>query len=234
MRTIHLSTFREQFAALVRTPPDLAGFTDPAAVLDVLHDWHGDGDAKDRILAALVRETKNTGAGRDVAVTLLWLALWPGLDAVYRRLLRHFRTAPADLVSDIAGHFTMVVHRADLTRIRRVAATLVANLERDIRKALSRRWAETARHQPLPADDMPLHDHVGSWRGLPLRSDIETMPMMVRDVLAGTSDADIVAAVVVIGETQREVADRLGLGHDAVRKRYQRSLRRLRDALEFF
>lgn len=236
MRTIHLRTFREQFAALGRAQPDLAGFTDPAAVLNVLHNWHGDADAKDRILAALVREAQGTRSGRHVAVTLLWLALWPGLEAMYWRLLRHFRCARAELVSDIAGHFTMVVHRAELTRIRRVAATLIANLERDVRKGLRRRWAEAGRYEDLPTDDLPHHDHVGTWRGLPLRPDTETTPMLVRDVLARTvgSDADIVVAVVVVGETQREVADRLGLGHEAVRKRYQRALRHLRDALEFF
>ena len=45
-------------------------------------------------------------------------------------------------------------------------------------------------------------------------------------------DAGIVIAVVVMGEGQSEIAVRLGLSHDAVRKRYQRALHRLRDALK--
>lgn len=236
MRTIELHTSRKQFEALRRTRPDLAFFADPCAVLDFLHRRDTDRDAKDRILAALVRETQGDGVAREVAVTLMWLALWPGLDAVYRRLLRHFRGAPADLVSEIASHFTTAVHRANLTRIRRVAATLIANVERDIRDGLRRRWAEAARRQDLPADNIPLHDDVGSWRRLPLVAATDVGPATIRDAIARTDGADavIVCAVVVLGETQREVAERLGLSHDAVRKRYQRSLRRLRAAIENF
>ncbi|MBF0326413.1 MAG: sigma-70 family RNA polymerase sigma factor [Alphaproteobacteria bacterium] len=38
--------------------------------------------------------------------------------------------------------------------------------------------------------------------------------------------------VVVAGESQREIADRMGISYEAVRKRYQRALRHLRDALK--
>lgn len=40
-------------------------------------------------------------------------------------------------------------------------------------------------------------------------------------------DADLVVAVVIVGESQREAAGRLGISHDAARKRYQRSMVRL-------
>ena len=69
----------------------------------------------------------------DVAESMLWLALWPGLDAMYGRLWRHFKQAPAELVSEIASRFTREINRIDLGRVNRIAATLIANIERDMR-----------------------------------------------------------------------------------------------------
>lgn len=235
MRTINLHTSRRQFESLRRTWPDLAPFADPSAVLDVLHRRDAAPDDKDRLLAVLVVAAR-TGNDRDIATTMVWLALWPGLDALYRRLWRHFRSDPAELVSEVAGRFTMELHRADFHRIRRVAATLLANVERDIRDGLRRRWAEAAIR-----DDLPEPDHFGAedrqpspffdiLPGIDADREAEEIGRILTGLVGG--DAGIVVAVVVMGEGQREVADRMGLSHDAVRKRHQRALRRLRDMLE--
>ncbi|MFN7702522.1 MAG: hypothetical protein ACK5U8_31860, partial [Deltaproteobacteria bacterium] len=44
-------------------------------------------------------------------------------------------------------------------------------------------------------------------------------------------DAELLLAVLVLDETQREAGERLGLTHDAARKRFQRALGRLREHL---
>jgi RNA polymerase sigma-70 factor (ECF subfamily) len=44
-------------------------------------------------------------------------------------------------------------------------------------------------------------------------------------------DAGLILAVAVDGRTQQEAGERLGLGREAARKRYQRGLGRLRDVL---
>lgn len=235
MRTINLHTSRRQFESLRRTWPDLAPFADPCAVLDVLHRRDAAPDDKDRLLAVLVVAAR-AGKDRDIATTIVWLALWPGLDALYRRLWRHFRGEPAELVSEVAGRFTMELHRADFRRIRRVAATLLANVERDIRDDLRRRWAEAARRREMPEpDDLGVEDRPPSpffdiAPGIDADREAEEIGRILTGLVGG--DAGIVVAVVVMGEGQREVADRMGLSHDAVRKRYQRALRRLRDMLE--
>ena len=236
MRTIDLHTSRKQFEALRGTRPDLALFADPCAVLDFLHRRDTDRDAKDRILAALVRETQGDGVAREVAVTLMWLALWPGLDALYRRLWRHFTGAHDELVSEIAARFTAEMHRADLTRIHRVAATLIANVERDIRDGLRRKWAEASLRREMPdQDDLVFGARLApSALGLPPGIDADVETDMIRAALTGLvgDDGEIVVAVVIMGECQRDIASRIGLSHDAVRKRYQRSLRRLRQTIE--
>lgn len=234
-RLIALHSSRRQYLDLQRSHPGLARFADPGAVLDFLHRRDADPDDKNRILAILVSASQR-GDGKDAATTMVWLALWPGLDALYRRLWRHFRRDPAELVSEVAGRFAMEVHRADLGRIHRVAATLLANVERDIRDGLRRGWAEAAlrREMPEPDDLGPDARPPSAFFDIPPGIDADAEADVIGRVLTSLvgGDAGIVIAVVVMGEGQSEIADRLGLSHDAVRKRYQRALHRLRDALK--
>ena len=233
-RTLTLHSSNTQFELLRRQHPVLDRFTDTIAVLDHLHSRNGDPGDKDLILATLVAAAQTRRGDRNVAATMVWLGLWPGLDNLYRRLWRFFRTDPNELASEIAARFTMGMLRADLSRINRVAATLITNVDRDIRDGLRRRWAEAATHEELPdPDEFASHASTSSCFGLPAGTDPEVVAGFVHRALTDLigSDADIVVAVVMMGEGQRDVADRLGLGYDAVRKRYQRALARLRDVL---
>lgn len=81
----------------------------------------------------------------------------PGLDALYRRLLRHFRAEPEELVAEIAARLTRGVDRLDLSRVSRVAATLLRNIERDIRRDLAAR-----RYEASLQADMPNEEAIGS------------------------------------------------------------------------
>ena len=136
-------TFQRRFQTLTRSAPALAPFADPGALLALLHGRVAEPGEKNRVLAALVAEAQAVGSSGETAQTMLWLALWPGLDAVHRRLSRDYRSAPEELVSEIAGQFTTGIARLDRSRVRRIAATLIRNVERDIR----------ARPGPIPADE---------------------------------------------------------------------------------
>jgi RNA polymerase sigma-70 factor (ECF subfamily) len=237
MRSLQLIESRRRFETLQRSHSELRRFHDQAAVLDYFHARSGDLDDKDRLLAVLVAEVQ--AGGRGIAMTMLWLALWPALDGIYRRLLRHFRERPDELVSAISERFTLAVLRADLTGIRRLAATLVRNVERDIRQDLRRVWAERSLRADLPDPDalgdvLASESHGPSRFGLPPGAGVDAETAMLRELLARMvgADADLVVAVVVLGEGQDEAAGRLGIGHEAARKRFQRALRRIREGLE--
>jgi RNA polymerase sigma-70 factor (ECF subfamily) len=244
IRSIDTLKARRQFEVAKQGRPELQRFAEASSLLDYLHCKADDLDAKDRILAALVRSVHAGGAGAEVSKAILWLALWPGLDALYRRLWRHFRNAHEDLVSEIAVHFFLVVRRADLTRIRRVAATLLRNVERDVRSTLRRSREERARLVELPdcGDQHEGRHCVDPWiaRGLrpsafgvPPGADVDQETRLLRDRLCqeiGTH-ADLVVAVVIVGERPGEIADRLGISPEAARKRCQRALDSLRQCL---
>src|SRR4051812_30692456 len=98
LRSIEFHSARNQFSIVRQVRPALGRFSDQFALLDFLHSRVGDPGEKNAILEALVNEAQGCGAGAQHALTLLWLGLWPGLDALYRRLYRHFRQTPDELV----------------------------------------------------------------------------------------------------------------------------------------
>jgi RNA polymerase sigma-70 factor (ECF subfamily) len=179
-------------------------------------------------LRAIVAAMQADDRTSQSLTTLLLLALWPGMDAVRGRLLRFFCTRDHELDAELTGRTTIAVRDLDLTRVQRIAATLLRNLERDMRRDLQRR----AREVPQSC----LSDDGGA--------DLETMftpPRLsgehcCKEYAARLSrllgeDARLVLLVVVAGYSQREAAALLGISHDAARKRYQRALERLRAEL---
>ena len=242
LRSLEPLPIKSQFDALRQARPELRTFVDPYALLDRLHTRFSEPEEKDRILAALVALSQGADSSSDLAVILLWLALWPGLDALYRRLLRYFAAAPDDLVSEISERFTAGIDRLNRARVSRIAATLLMNIERDIRSDLRKRWAEAGRRDEMPDDGGGIASATGtstisrpdSVFGLPAGVAADSAAAMIHETLRRMigNDADLVVAVAIVGEGQREAAGRLGLRYDAARKRYQRTLGRLRDAME--
>ena len=64
--------------------------------------------------------------------------------------------------------------------------------------------------------------------------DPEDQLAAIRDFVAEVvgHDADLVIGAAIYGVSQRELAERLGLTHEAARKRFQRALARLRRHVE--
>lgn len=226
------------FTKLRQLPGQLERFADARALLAFVADRDNDLDQVDAIYAALVRCAHAKDEHAAVASTLVFLGLWPGLDAIYRRRLRRAREDPAAIASDISAALTDAIHAADLRRLRRVAATLVRNVERRISDASVRERERQARRTEL-ADDAPAVDadraardisDLGVPAGLSTDAEVDALGRVLAELIG--ADASIVIAVSIRGESQREIAARLGLSHDAARKRFQRALRRLREVLQ--
>lgn len=155
---------------------------------------------------------------------LLLLALWPGMDAVRVRLIPFFRNRTKELDADLMGRMTIAFRDLDLTRVRRIAATLLRNLERDMRRDLQRRAREVPQDhfaETLAADAQMMFSQPFS----SFDECVKEYATKLTQLLGG--DARLVLLVVVAGHSQREAAALLGISHDAARKRYQRALERL-------
>jgi len=254
VRSVGTLGAKTQFNEMKTRRRSLGRFPGALQLISFLNEDGGDLDEKDLIYAGLVESVQAGGDDVELATALLWLGLWPGLDAIYRRRQRDFIKAPEALVSEIGSLFTAVIHRSDLDQINRVAATLVRNVERDVREGLKRAWAAEARRAALPPEDEDdAHEDGGSTGylrrvrrsfllrtrgvselGQPPRIDVDADVGALRKLLITIvgDDADLVIGAAVYGESQREVGERLGLTHEAARKRFQRAMKRLREWIE--
>ncbi len=218
--------FQRNFEALRRNSEPLAHFADPAALLDTLHVSGRGPVEKNRLLVALVGAAKSGDATSDCALTLMLLALWPGLDAVRRRSIWRRIGTGDEVASEILARASEAIRGLDLQRVNWIAATILRNIERDLIRTRQRE----DRHQNQLTDADP--DEISSDGEAPANAS----PALLHDDLVriiGT-DADLVIRVAVDGFSQAEVATELGLSEAATRKRYQRATRRLRDVLQEF
>jgi hypothetical protein len=217
------SELHAPFQAAAKRDAELARFSDIDALRQFLVAREGDLAERDAVLGALAMLVR-VDVAREIATALLWLALWPGLDAIYRRRLRCLRRTPDELASAIAVAFTVLVLDLDLTRVHRVAGTLVRSTEREVLDQLRRTWRDEARF--VAGNDDGDLDGFMSPTCLALEAEVRALrAWLVPEVGA---DADLLLAVTVFGDTQSEAADELGISAAAARKRYQRALTRLR------
>jgi hypothetical protein len=231
----------EQYQRLRRSEPILARFDSVEALLAYL--LRGDPalsdselDAKDQIYAVLVRTVQTRAPAARVAGELAWCGLWPALDRIYRRRVRHFGDEPDELTQLIWLSFTELLNRLDLARGRRVAASLVRSTDRDVRKA---RW----RAAGGPASDLiTLVDPAAVARlassalpnqpstvGLSLAGELAELRARLVPLIG--ADTELVVAILILEVDKREAASRAGLAYPAARKRLQRAVVRLRAQL---
>jgi DNA-directed RNA polymerase specialized sigma24 family protein len=205
----------------------------------------GDLDVKDAALACLVKLVQE-GNAPELAMALLWLSLWPGLDATYRRRLRHFLglarldgvpapAAPREFVSVIFDSFTSLVKHLDLLEVSRIASNLVRGTDRDVLVWLRREWHDRAAGRDsdesrADAARGPHESELGLPHGMSFDEEVQTLQGWLLPVTG--DDTDLVLAVILLEETQREAGQRFGLSHAAARKRYQRALAVIRTRLD--
>ncbi len=218
VRSSSTLTFSRAFATMHEQHPALARFADVGALLDHLHRGPASADEKNAILAALITVAQSGWGASDAAVTVLLIALWPGLDAVFHRLSRRVEMVD-ELPSLVLDHAVEQVHRLDLQSVHRIAATVLMNIERDVARGdLKER---RRRHLAVELDPYLIGHSSPEPFGTP--------DLLVRDVVRHAGcDGRLVVRVAIEGFSHAEVAAEIGISRPAARKRYQRATHRLR------
>ncbi len=213
--------FQRDLETLRSEQPALQRFADSAAVLEYLHRGRDAPERKNDVLSALIVAAQAAPETAECAQTLLLLALWPGLDAVRRRLIWRWKRPAEDIAAEVMAVTCNVIGGMDLTRVNRVAATLLRNVERDLGRALRREAELHKQDAAIDPDNTVFDEH----------HRCEANVAREVEALVGR-DAGLVLAVTWEGQTQAEAGAALGLSEAAARKRFQRATRRLRDALQ--
>lgn len=248
-RSLRTEYAEAEFAQVRLLDTRVAGFSSAPALLDHLQQRdHGIAET-DPIYATLVRAVQSGRATR-VAQQLLLCGLWPGLDGVYRRNVRGFRGREDDLSSALYAAFSELVPSLDLTRVTRVAATLVRSTAREAMLVLRSEWAKHEKYvEPLGTE---LDASAGAASADHENNELEHRYQRVESAAAAADpialgvaywrdlvdlrrsllpvlgeDTDLMLRVAVLEEHHGSVASDLGIAAAAVRKRVQRARRRL-------
>lgn len=227
----HFIQIRREYSLLVR-------FNGPVGLVDFLNNKTGDLNEKDLIYEVLVKIIQAKGTAAETASTILWLGLWPGLDTLYRRCLKHFLNEPEELASSISAALTALIERMDLSRIRRLASTIVRSTERDLMYSRRREWSVSESRVGQTDDDRQPWDRsvkieqdslLGILSGHSTGAELAALRGCLLPISG--DDTDLLLAVLILGNSQKETGRAMGISHDAARKRYQRALDRIRENL---
>jgi len=245
-RTIQTRRAARHWRRLAESDAELARFDEPHDIVRRLTTRDERIDEKERVLRALVRLAQgepNSLEASDVALAraLLWLGLWPALDAIHRRNRRLFAHDRAELASQVALAFEALVARVDLGRIQHLFAALVWGTERDLRRGAIRAYAErsTVRLEE-PALVVALRDRHQDVDRAHAATELTLRPETLHLNLARVvgDDAALVMRAALLGECPRELGAHLGVTSDSARKRLARATSKIRlhgaDALSGF
>ena len=211
-----------KFQAMRQSYSELTSFSSIASLMENQHKTGRDPATRYRIVRALVTAAQSDQHYRSTAHLMVMTALWPGLDAVFWRIARGFPIARDDLSSELLSRVSEAILALDLGKVEAVAATLLRNVERDMRRDLiAARIIEKAAR---PIDDPPV-EAVAAAASEHLVIDHHDLACHFAGL--AERDANLLCRIFLLGETQEEAGRAVGLSHDAARKRYQRALAKL-------
>jgi hypothetical protein len=233
VRSIESREAARSFNEVLRRWPALGPFEGPAAVAVFLARRGSGLGERDRVLRSLVEEASK-GGERQIALALLLLGLWPGLDSIFRKRRLMFRQQAQDIELEIIDQFTAQVQRVNLERVVCLAATLVLNTDRELVYARRRERALAARSAAVspdaiaatPEDRPPAASRFGLPRDQSDAEDVIALRGWLRSAVG--RDAELVVDAVIHGRSRLELAASLGISHAAARKRLERALARAR------
>src|SRR5579871_1581036 len=223
-----------QFATWRARTSMLESFADPMSLVGHLSRPEGDLDEKDGIIWLLIGEARH-GKAPGLAQSILLLGLWRALDAIFVRRSALFRHRGADLDSELVDSFIEQIGRVDPTRVRRVAATLVRNTERDVVVSRTHELARAARAvavTPDVASAPPIEPEVSPFDPDPDQTDEAAVDAIARWLKRVTGPDAALIDVIVRGRDRAEVAAAAGISRAALNKRVERALARAKRFLE--
>ena len=216
----------------IRKHNELGMFQSSVEVLQYLRGFDEDLERKDRIYAALIGMVQRDEQ-RVVAFSLVFLGLWPGLNNAFCRRVRLQRADPAEVASAFYDHFAAQIERFDAARVNRIAGTLVRSTEREVGTELRKMRPEMRGKfcEELVQESTDAWDSVF---GISPCFDTELNLALLAERISSVArdDSELVLAVSVKGLTHAQAAESEGGSFDAVKKRYQRAMRRLLDWMQ--
>jgi hypothetical protein len=222
--SIQVSRTVKLYADMAREHAPLAQFETPVALTDFLQRLQKDAVTNPHYLAIVDVWRRGSLCHSDLAGRLLWLGLWPLLNALYWRQAKHWSGRENDLTSEIGRCLVTVLRATELSHVESVALTLMRDTERDV---VELRQAELAEAALVPVESWPevawaLADVDGRSFAADDDDDLEA-------VLG--SDFELARAAYENGCDYETLGREFRLDAEEIRRRLRRALRRVRKRL---
>jgi len=227
--TIRLPKIVRLYAEIARQRVELALFETPSALAGHLGALRSNPAGNNLYLSVLDVWRSSAAGHADVAGRVLWLGMWPLLDALYWRQRKFWLGEENELTSEIGRCLTTVLRATDVTRVASVALTLVRDTERDLRE---RRQADLAdEHRDWSSVVLPWQacTTVGS-EGEPER--LADVTGAIKQELG--SDFELAVAAYESGCDYEVLQRQFGLADEEIRRRIRRAWRRIRGRMHKF
>ena len=227
MRHLNRTTSQHQFQMMRQQFPGLKQFSSIAAVMEHQCATTALPDMRYQIIRILVTAAQADAPWCSVAQMMVVVALWPGLDAVLGRLARGFPAERDVLPAEILAYLSEGIAKLDLAGVTAVTATLIRNVERDIRRGLiaDHKRARSARCIDNPEIEAAATRCAASTStdGIDVGEYLAVLPAV---------DVALLERIFCFGQSQEQAGKAMGLTKSAARKRVQRAIHRLRAIAE--
>ena len=212
-------------------------FDDPQDLLQFLNDGKsGDPEEKNDLLGSLIRGAHENPALSGTIRSILFVAMFPGLDRVFRALLplvSGTRDPEAKLSNDIFWTFHKEIETWDFESRRRVAATLQLNVRRKVKKLC----IAEATPPPQPRDSIDasersmdqIWDQTVPDRSEEPRPDTDIIKeSILKRCPVKDIDLELILGRFIQGRTFEELAQQLGITEEHARQRFLRAKKIIR------
>lgn len=227
IRHLSRTTSEHQFQMMRQQFPGLKQFSSIAAVMEHQRATTVPPDMRYQTIRILVTAAQADAPSSSVAQMMVVVALWPGLDAVLGRLARGFPAERDVLPSEILARLSEGIAALNLAAVTAVTATLIRNVERDIRRGLiaNEKRARSARCIDDPEIEAAATRCAASTSndGIDVGEYLAMLP---------PADAALLKRIFCFGQSREQAGKAMGLTKPAACKRVQRAIHRLHTIAE--
>jgi DNA-directed RNA polymerase specialized sigma24 family protein len=235
-QSLNTSKSKKEFNEMKAGRDELAGYENAHELVAYLRDGKMEAASRNAPLRGLVAAAQSTDPWAGLARSLLLLSMMAALEATAGR--KRGRMCAEEVMAEVVAEFYERIRRLDLDKDPKVAATLVKNTERGVgergSKARRAQAAEVHVDAETIVDERTEEPKEPAILGVRRANGEADAAMALHEWMTpvvGEKDADLVLGAVVAEQSQRELADELGVTHAAARKRLGRALDKLHDHL---
>ena len=225
---------KRDFQSLQKSHELFGRFDDPLKVIHFLNDgMAGDPEEKNILLGSLIRCAHEYSDLSATIMVVLFVALFPALDRVFRTLLpfvSNTRYPEAKLANDIFWTFHKEIDSWDFNSRHRVAATLQMNVRRIVKK----QCIEDSTPPPQPKEPFDACDYSMDqiWDQIVSEEQKPDVDIVKEGILDHSPVKDIdlhlIVGRFVHGHTFEELAQQLGITKENARQRFRRAKKLIR------